>query len=123
MLALKLYQPGDNMASLRGRGRLVAILCTGMWLLNFADAHAQSPTIGKAALVRNDVRGTISARTAVINAGDAVLRDEGVRTGNDSEAKVVFVDSTNLVLSPNSSVTLDKFAYAGPGGAGQISMN
>jgi hypothetical protein len=102
---------------------LAVALGAAALIAGMSAARAQGANIGKAPVVRNDVRGTIATRTAAVTAGDAVFRDEGVHTGNDSEAKVVFLDNTNLSLGPNSSVKLDKFVYAGPGGTGQISMN
>ena len=48
---------------------------------------------------------------AIIRADDAVFRDESLRTGKDSSARFVFVDSTHLALGPISTVKLDRFVY------------
>jgi hypothetical protein len=37
-----------------------------------------------------------------------------VRTAAASKAKLVFLDSTNLVIGPGSETTLDEFVYSGP---------
>jgi hypothetical protein len=37
-----------------------------------------------------------------------------VRTAAASKAKLVFLDSTNLVIGPESETTLDEFVYSGP---------
>ena len=50
---------------------------------------------------------------AALAPGDSVYRNEVVRTGADSTAKLVFLDSTNLGVGPISRVTLDKFVYVG----------
>jgi hypothetical protein len=75
-------------------------------------AQAQE-SIGIAVTIRNEVNGTVASRTFRINAGEDVFRQEVVSTGPDSTAKLVFADSTNLAIGPDSAVTLDKFVYAG----------
>jgi len=46
-----------------------------------------------------------------ISVGDSVLRDEVVRTGLDSAARLVMADSTNLSLGPNATITLDRTVF------------
>ena len=46
-----------------------------------------------------------------INVGDGVLRDEVVRTGLDSAARLVMADNTNLSLGPNATVKLDRTVF------------
>ena len=46
-----------------------------------------------------------------INVGDSVVRDETVRTGADSAARLVMADSTNLSLGPNSTLKLDRTVF------------
>jgi len=104
------------------QARTAALLAVGL-LFNITCAQAQSVNIGKAPVVRNDVRGALASGTVSLHAGDSVFRDEGMRTGDDSEAKLVFLDNTNLVLSPNASVRLDTFVYSGDRGAQAIGMN
>lgn len=73
-----------------------------------APAHAQK--IGVAAIVQNDVtRG----QATPINAGENVVRNETVRTGQASSAKLVFLDDTNLAVGPTTTVKLDRFVFAG----------
>lgn len=71
-------------------------------------AHAQT-RIGEAAVVKNEVVNEIT--TARINVGDGVLRDETVRTGADSAARLVMADSTNLSLGANASLKLDRSVF------------
>ena len=40
-----------------------------------------------------------------------MLRDEVVRTGLDSAARLVMADSTNLSLGPNATITLDRTVF------------
>jgi len=71
-------------------------------------AHAQS-RIGEAVVVRNEVVDV--ATTAQINVGDGVLRDETVRTGLESAARLVMADSTNVSLGPNATLKLDRSVF------------
>jgi hypothetical protein len=76
-------------------------------------AYAEE-SIGVAVIIRNDVNGFLATRNIKINTGENVFRDEAVKTGQESTAKLVFADDTNLALGPVSTVTLDKFVFAGP---------
>ncbi|GKQ52463.1 FecR domain-containing protein [Bradyrhizobium sp. Ce-3] len=75
-------------------------------------AHpAQAQTrVGEAAMVKNEVV-RVAAATMPINVGDALLRDETVRTGLESAARLVMADSTNLSLGPNASLKLDRTVF------------
>jgi hypothetical protein len=65
-------------------------------------AHAQTQTrIGEAAVIHNEVVNDTT--TSQINVGDGVLRDKTVRTGDDSAARFVMADSTNLSLASSST--------------------
>ena len=75
-------------------------------------AAAQTPArIGEAAVVQNEVVRVSGAGGSAINVGDAVLRNETVRTGANSATRLVMIDSTNLSLGANSSITLDRTVF------------
>ena len=79
---------------------------------NFDAAFAQAPTrVGEAAVVKNEVVRVSGSGGTPINVGDAVLRNETVRTGIDSATRLVMIDSTNLSLGANSSITIDKTVF------------
>lgn len=79
---------------------------------NFCTAQAQAQTrVGEAAVVKNEVLRVSGSGGTPINIGDAVLRNETVRTGVDSAARLVMIDSTNLSLGANSAITLDKTVF------------
>ena len=90
---------------------LASMLCVGA-----ADAAPQN--IGATETARNEVSRELSGTPGKLNTGDPVYRDEIVKTGQDSTAKLVFLDSTNLAVGPISRVVLDKFVYE-DGGSGQ----
>jgi hypothetical protein len=75
-----------------------------------SPAHAQA-RVGEAAVIKNEVVRVAGPATSQINVGDGVLRDETVRTGLDSAARLVMIDSTNLSLGPNATVTLDRTVF------------
>lgn len=75
-------------------------------------AHAQAPArVGEAAVVQNEVIRVSGESGTQINVGDAVLRNETVRTGAASATRLVMIDSTNLSLGANSSITLDRTVF------------
>src|SRR4051794_754128 len=79
---------------------------------NLGTARGQAPArVGEAAVVKNEVVRVTGSGGTPINVGDAVLRNETVRTGRDSATRLVMIDSTNLSLGANSSITLDKTVF------------
>src|SRR3982074_1919297 len=67
--------------------------------------------VGEAAVVKNEVLRVAGSATSRINVGDGLLRDEIVRTGLDSAARLVMADSTNLSLGPNATIKLDRTVF------------
>jgi len=77
-----------------------------------SKAYAQAPArVGEAAVVQNEVIRVSGSGGTQINVGDAVLRNETVRTGAASATRLVMIDSTNLSLGANSSITLDRTVF------------
>ncbi|MEH2567293.1 hypothetical protein V1289_006920 [Bradyrhizobium sp. AZCC 2289] len=75
-----------------------------------SPVHAQT-RVGEAAVIKNEVVRVAASATTQINVGDSLLRDEVVRTGLDSAARLVMADSTNLSLGPNATITLDRTVF------------
>src|SRR3954453_17020614 len=75
-----------------------------------SPVHAQA-RVGEAAVIKNEVVGARGSATRQIKAGHGVLRDEIVRTGLDSAARLVMADSTNLSLGPSSTIKLDRTVF------------
>ena len=67
--------------------------------------------VGEAAVVKNQVLRVTGSATSQLNVGDGLLRDEIVRTGLDSAARLVMSDSTNLSLGPSASLKLDRTVF------------
>ena len=71
---------------------------------NFDTAFAQAPTrVGEAAVVKNEVVRVSGSGGTPINVGDAVLRNETVRTGKDSATRLVMIDSTTTAVVTRAS--------------------
>ena len=89
------------------------LLMSGICLLaGFVSAPASAQTrVGQAAVIKNQVHRVSGSATSQISVGDSVVRDEVVRTGADSAARLVMADSTNLSLGPNASITLDRTVF------------
>ena len=75
-----------------------------------SPARAQT-RVGEAAVIQNEVVRVTGSAASQINVGDGVLRDEVVRTGLDSAARLVMADSTNLSLGPNATIKLDRTVF------------
>src|SRR5260221_591100 len=87
----------------------ISVLCVAA---GFAanPAHAQA-RVGEAAVVKNEVVRVMGSASSQISVGDGVLRDEIVRTGLDSAARLVMADSTNLSLGPSATIKLDRTVF------------
>src|SRR3981081_4416126 len=87
----------------------ISTLCLATGLAA-SPAHAQA-RVGEAAVVKNEVVRVMGSASSQINVGDGVLRDEIVRTGLDSAARLVLADSTNLSLGPSATIKLDRTVF------------
>jgi ferric-dicitrate binding protein FerR (iron transport regulator) len=94
---------------LRDSALSVAALCLAAGLAA-SPVHAQK-RVGEAAVVQNEVIRVAGSATSQINVGDGVNRDETVRTGLESAARLVMADSTNLSLGPSASIKLDRIVF------------
>ena len=90
-----------------------------------ASAFSARGTERSAATIQaqNDVSRELGGAAGPLTVGDNVFRNELVRTGANSTAKLVFLDSTNLAIGPTSRVTLDVFVYSGQASAQKMTVN
>jgi hypothetical protein len=89
---------------------LFTFLLGAIAMLAASPLSAQT-RVGEAAVVKNEVLRVAASATSRINVGDGLLRNEIVRTGLDSAARLVMSDSTNLSLGPNASLKLDRTVF------------
>src|ERR1700716_932759 len=87
----------------------ISALCI-LAALAATPVHAQA-RVGEAAVIKNEVVRVQGSAASQINVGDSVLRDEIVRTGLDSAARLVMADSTNLSLGPSATIKLDRTVF------------
>jgi hypothetical protein len=114
-------RPGNRgIPKLRLLRHILIALCA--FAAGVGAAGAQE-NIGSAAVAHNDVTRELAGAAAPLAAGDSVFRNEVVRTGADSTAKLVFLDSTNLGVGPISRVTLDQFVYVGESNGQKMTVN
>jgi hypothetical protein len=92
-------------------------------LFGSTGASWSQERIGSTVIVINTVEGTVTSVTTPLNQGDAVYRDEGVRSRVDSKAGLLLEDKTNVTIGPSSTIKLDRFVYAGPKSKGTIVLN
>src|ERR1700712_2929404 len=82
------------------------------FLAGIGSAPASAQTrVGEAAVIKNEVVRVQGSEASQINVGDSVLRDETVRTGLNSAARLIMADSTNLSLGPSATIKLDRTVY------------
>jgi hypothetical protein len=95
---------------LRSRAVLFLVSClTACLAAQFA--LASETRVGEAVVIQNDVVRVAAEKTSPVNVGDSMLRDEVVRTGNDSAARFVMADSTNLSIGPSATIKLDRTVF------------
>jgi hypothetical protein len=105
------------------RNLAVVALLGAMAAISAVDVARAQQAIGSATTAQNQVTREMGGASAPLTAGESVFRNEAVKTGSDSLAKLVFLDSTNLAVGPTSRVVLDRFVYEGDLGAQKVSVN
>jgi hypothetical protein len=79
-------------------------------ILAASPACAQT-RVGEAVVVQNEVVRVSGSADKQISVGDSLLRDEVVRTGLASAARLVMADNTNLSLGPSATLKLDRTVF------------
>src|SRR5580704_10924273 len=98
----------------------VSALGLAAWLAA-SPARAQT-RVGEAAVIQNEVVRVMGSAASQINVGDGVNRDEIVRTGLDSAARLVMADNTNLSLGPSATIKLDRTVFNDEHGYREIAV-
>lgn len=107
----------------RSRTHLTSAVAVAL-LIGSTGASWSDERVGGTEIVINTVQGNLVSGSVVpLAKGDAVYRDEGVRTRVDSKAGLLLVDNTNITVGPSSTIRLDRFVYSGPKQPGTIVLN
>ncbi|MGI9379353.1 MAG: FecR family protein [Methyloligellaceae bacterium] len=69
--------------------------------------------VGTVTEVKNNVTGTLASRTRSLAQGLDVFRNERLRARSNSQGTIRLIDKTQLVVGPNSALTLDRFVLGG----------
>ncbi|HET7681819.1 MAG TPA: FecR domain-containing protein, partial [Xanthobacteraceae bacterium] len=99
----------------------VSSLVIAGYLLQSPSAYADK--IGVASAVNQRVEGVNGGATRTLSVGSDVFTNEVVRTGDDSNAQLLFRDQTSLSVGPGSEVRLDKYVFDPARGAGEVVLN
>jgi FecR protein len=79
-----------------------------------STAHGQVPLkVGHAEVIRNEVVSVGEAELIRLSVGDEVVRDETLRTSDDSDARIRLLDDTKLSIGPRSTIKIDRAVYSG----------
>jgi hypothetical protein len=78
--------------------------------------------IGTTAAATNEVQGRRNGADRGLKVGDAVFREEEIRTGKGAKAQLLFRDETVFSIGPNSVVVLDKFVYDPDKKTGEVAI-
>ena len=97
--------------------KLASITAAGTLVLAealFSPARGQAPLkVGRAEVIRNEVVSINEAELIQVSVGDEVVRDETLRTSDDSDARIRLLDDTKLSLGPRSTLKIDRAVYSG----------
>src|SRR5215475_12733950 len=98
------------------------LLAFGISALTAVDGSpaAAADGIGAASTISNRVEGFFGGDARTLAVGSEVFQNELLRTGLASDAKLIFLDDTNLNVGPQSEVTLDRFVYDPDHNAGAV---
>ena len=100
----------------------IAIICLNAIMSH--SARADVAKAGTAATVKGpSVTGLVGTETNVIVVGKDIFADEIVNTDGASATQLMFLDQTNLTITPGSSVKIDKFVFDPNGKKGQVVFN
>ncbi|MFZ1816096.1 MAG: FecR domain-containing protein [Rhizobiaceae bacterium] len=76
------------------------------------DRASANDEVGKAAVVKNSVSGTLSGSLSV---SDAVFSAEDISAGDASHGELLLNDDSRIIVGENSTVKLDDFAVSSGG--------
>jgi outer membrane immunogenic protein len=95
-----------SIAVIRRHKSLWAFVCALAVVMACCMQPVSAQSIGSAAVIKNDVQGVRGSATRVLATGGSVFSDDQVKTGDDSLARLVFIDQTNLTVAANSQAVL-----------------
>ena len=100
------------------QGLIAALILTGL-----ADADADAATVGQAVRVQAKSFQQTDGPGFVLTESSAIYSGGLIYTKRFGTAQILLDDGTDLLISPNSSIRIDEFVYAGDGAGGAFGMS
>jgi len=104
-------------------GQTVLRMLVTAGILTFASVAYAAETIGAATGITNQVTGRLGAASEQMRDGDPIFQNHMIATGKESQAQFEFSDRTNLAVSENSSIVIDRHVFDPDKGTGEIALN
>ena len=101
---------------------LLAIVALAAAFLPTAS-FAQATKVGAATSIENEVEGRMGQAVEKLAVGSNVYLNQFVRTGKASNADLLFLDQTNLSLSPSTEIRLDRYVYEPDKKSGTVALD
>lgn len=112
---------GDGRAGWQATAAVVALACL---LVQAPLAPVLAAVrIGGTESVVNEVNAFLGEVTRVLDVPDEIFSEEVIETSPEGATKVVFNDGSELVMGPNSRVTLDRYVFDPDAGDGSLTVS
>lgn len=79
--------------------------------------------IGIAAMVQDQVTGSVGGQTVTLATGDSVFSRQVIKANTNGRAQLIFVDETVFSVGAGATVTLDEFIYDPNRKTGNVVLN
>ena len=99
------------------RGAIAGVLFSSVCQVAFAEPVGNASAIKPAA-----TQSAGSGSTTDLRLRDPIIRNAELVTAEQGALEVTFLDGSKLSMGQSSRLTVDKYVYAGPGGAGEQSV-
>src|SRR3954468_12004221 len=104
-------------------GAVAAVLLAAALVALAPATSFADPNTGVAAQVQTQVNASLGADTRSLRLGNEVFSGDRIRTGQSSNAQLMFLDQTNLTIGAQSDVVLDRFVFDPNRGAGNVALS
>ena len=98
----------------------LAVAFTG-WV--FAPQCTLAQKVGVASSVKNELQRVAPAPSHAVGAGNTLIANEHLRTGEASSAQLLFLDETSASMGAQADLTLDRFVYNPKRGTGNVVLS
>lgn len=114
----KVLARGASMLRFKFAGIIMALLLVGAPILALADAAGTAQGVNPAATA-----GLNGTPTRTLTVGADIFIGDLVETGDVGLVQIRFADNTELVIGPNSKLTIEDYLIRNDGSAGMLAVN